>query len=1622
MDTGWRLTPNVGTRSSSSSWAKSLKRIEEISPEAASQTGKALPLLRRQSFPLKTDLALQEAETLLKTRRNHAFTSKSHLLRRHPSRTAYRQSEICEAMEWLLMSGGSLDLMASLLIKNKEAKPTKQLPILKMSSSSRDVNSLLKSAIQLKKLDMVSLISMYADQWALDSCLKQSLLERDLQCATALLRNGADPVQCGDIFLACARNQDLEVVQLVCRAEKKVSPATLDCALEIAAFQEELEMVVVLLKGGANGDRSGVLTRAVQAGEINIVSALILSNRPPTPMSLDKAVGAALTLETPGLQEALLEVLLCGGATGPGVNKALVTVTQAGNDRLISLLVEYGASVTYNDGEAIAKAIDKGNLHAACILLGGRMNSKTASHILSSLPEIGSYLSTEQKSTLMSRLVECGAYGDALGIALVDVAYKQETELIDYLLDHNASTDYNNAQVLRHAVASESISLLDRLLAKSRPSESSLNSCFPLLGSVSSKALLDITRRLLDAGASGPAVNEALATAVASPFNADKEAIVGEFVYHGTDVNVGNGKCFVHAAAAGDIPILSLLLAGNPSPEALSQGIPEACNLPNAATRFTVLDLLVTAGAQGPLLDQGLVTLVDCTPLDIPLIALLLEKGGANVNADGGNLIAKAASQGNVDLLCILLQYGPSMSSLRNALPAAMSLSDADTQYAICRNLLAAGVTGEPVDDALITIQRSRTSHPALIELFVTCGADINYKDGAAIRTAIEYRDEKQLTLLLSSPKTPSSDTLYLALATLLEVRSSRTCEIARMLLDIGRRRSLNYINKILIETVKARREIELIEVLLEYGGNINYRDGLSLRYAIEMQATDIMDLLLKQKITPSTLDTAFQSALTVTRQLRTSYVEKVLAAGYQGRDLDTTLLNIVKESPCDTELVKILLDYGASVHFARHETFSHAATIGDISTLKVLFEKSSDPTTAGLVFNRLVKSSNAWVSDAGFQVLQILLDNGATGTIVSEALDKVIQYSAAVPRPAKFVELLLQYGADPCYGNGHVLWTAVANGDAEVLSPLLSLGKIPLQLFSKTFSKLFSSGLTEEAALSLFNVFLQPPRKLEDITGPEYSSEGSLLEPITFTALKVWPSGTAIVNAILKAGVSTEKTMPFTIDEEEGVEQVSLLLWILLQPPDRVCVELIDMLIENGANVNFQSSRSLQTPLLIAAKDGRPDIVSSLLKGGADVAALDKKGRTPLILATKSANQQTIRLLLDAGAPVDDGSLHEAARELDFVTAETLILQGHNPNFPSLLHYGRTALAELCLYSSVPSSKLSKLHNTIKALVAGQADLKVKTQEKPLILHAMENPYASVDMTRLILSSGLWKNINEDCCLYSKDGFVYSPTMYISKGLCQTTQPQELLRILKASGCKNVYYREDVLGLSKQPSDMVGAPPEIIEETRRLKHRQRLLEEREEDHSITLKHNADFAEQHEGFMSRSHTLRMNQSRELADSSDARAIRSAALVQRIQNEAAANRQLLSKQTHELEKQQYGEKVQLRLDGLKREGKIHGEHQQSTLGNNKLLYKTQLDYQNTAARIQMNLQKALEESEARRKKAQEACSKAQYDMERNIASRREMLIEKHANLMLSGRRLNEGTNQRLLCDGDGVEVD
>jgi ankyrin repeat protein len=122
-----------------------------------------------------------------------------------------------------------------------------------------------------------------------------------------------------------------------------------------------------------------------------------------------------------------------------------------------------------------------------------------------------------------------------------------------------------------------------------------------------------------------------------------------------------------------------------------------------------------------------------------------------------------------------------------------------------------------------------------------------------------------------------------------------------------------------------------------------------------------------------------------------------------------------------------------------------------------------------------------------------------------------------------------------------------------------------------------------------------------------------------------------------------------------------------------------IEMIAKQAADVNAAEADG-STPLLWAANLNDADLVSRLLKAGANPKVRNQLGSTPLAEAAFSSNTETMKALLEAGAdpnaPGADGQtpLMIVSRTSNVAAAKLLLDRGANPNVHEVQR-GQTAL-----------------------------------------------------------------------------------------------------------------------------------------------------------------------------------------------------------------------------------------------------------------------------------------------------------------------------------------------------------
>ncbi|WEW54879.1 hypothetical protein PRK78_000305 [Emydomyces testavorans] len=1560
-------------------------RLEQLAANAGVFMNKQLPLLRKKdSFSSIAQGDKEEAEALVKRKRLESFSSKSHIFRRTPSRRNFRKHELYAAIETVIRENMSVGILECLLVQVKDAKAERKL-FRYQQDNDIDITTLLRLATEKRQSGMVYLLASHADLPALTVSLQLSVVAVDLDCVKALLQNGADPNFCQSAFLENVRNGNLPFVKLLLSSEKRLVASCLDEALPIAVSTGLLELVIILLQQGANAESGTLFEMVVRSGRKEFTAAFVLARRPPSLASLDRALGIVLHEPTALTEDQrfIIDILLCAGASGENVTKALMRAVATDDQKLARMVVSYHHTVFYNPSEAITEAVRTKKFQLLNIIFDGKLDSECASAVLANLPNVSSGLRSSEKLWIVSTLVKHGASGVALHEYLVDSVQQSDVLLVNFLVDHGASVDYNDAKPLCLAVSLGSLQIFKKLL-DGKPSQDSYSRCFRLLTILPANLQLEFVSKLLVAGARGEEVNKILARVFSDSMTFERNQFIELLVRHGADVNVMNGYCFQEVIKLGDITALSLLLKGKPSALSLSRAVLPATQLSDKELRLMIVDLLLSAGAHGPLVDQQLIGLMEEKPLDLVLIGVFLEKGNANVNSEGGKPLQLACRRPNLRLLNVLLQYQPSAESINAAFETAMSLKDPTARYKVCRRLLDVGVNEKTLDASLISEQQSPSSNAKLMELLLNYGADVNSNDGILIRRAVEKSDEQQLALFAS--RRPSQQTVVRGLELLLLPNIAKRHKMARILLNVTDSCISETLSFMLPEAVGINVQgIRFLRVLLKHGASVDYQQGLAIRKAIDNDYFDAFKLFLRHPVAPSTLEAAFQCCLAAEASRRIQYTAQILEAGYRGRRVDEGLLESVQESPCNQEMVILLLKHGASADFANSQCLVHLAISQDDSTLRLLLESLSDKAAVTDVFGKTISAGMGWLSASGLPTIKLLLQHGASGEGLNLALIAAIENTGTNPEAAQFVDLFLQFGASVNYHDGRALRAAIVKGQPSLVKRIVDANPSNMTLMIG-FGSVFNSDLSEDMSLELVEILLQSALKSQTIDDL-WRSDRLLQESPLFSCLKKWPCGTKVLKKLLQSGMDANETIPWTIDSEDSVEQVSLLLWALQQPKQRVSPCVIECLLVHRADPNFQSKGSWKTPVLVAAMESTPDIVLNLIKYGADVTACDKTERTPLFYASRRNQIDTMHHLIEAGATVDDGSLHEAAQSLNLDAIQLLLSHGHDPNFPSLLHDGRCALANLCLYAPSIGLTVSKTRQAIDALIAGKADLRAQNQGKSLLFHAMNNSESCIRTTTALLASGMWKLINDNCNLFTSDSYVYSPSTYISKNL--QTSPREhgpqLLHILKAHGCKDVFYRLS----GPQPPDMINAPPEITAEENRRQARNRRLQEQEEDHQIQLTQNMNIASQQNMLITQAHILQIQHDRELADEREINTERFAKQQVRLHADSAIEQTRLAQHSRMLALEHMETLAQLRLQTVDCHGRL------------------QIEQERQSAQIERELLNRKLAVEMQRVKEIEAANERQYKRDVEVLTRQEKIFAERKQMLSDDGAILDG---------------
>jgi ankyrin repeat protein len=857
-------------------------------------------------------------------------------------------------------------------------------------------------------------------------------------------------------FLSQAvETNNVDIVDVMLRAPNKVPLLCVSRSLLPAAMNDYSAIVSLLIQADAdvNYDGASALICAVRMSQVNIVTAILMAEKPPSGIVVDQALAIILSGPTTVINNShhLIEILLCAGPIGTVANDGLVHATQSSDIALMQLFLKYDIDINYNGGAAVGHAIQHNHQHLAAILLQDQtLAPDTASDLVGCIPRDSSPM---DRVAILSKLLVSGASGINCNELLIVAAEQGDMETAQMLVTYGrelhappiCSVDYNGARCLQKAVALNHFPMLKLLAVEGRPSSFSLSNAFSTMPSqVSEDSRFLIAETLLQAGAKGPGVNEELLHVVSGPQKSNRLAEL--LVKHGATVL---DETLFSVISQGLVGSVQILLSGNVSPATCTAAIPLAMKIADPLGRYHIVQLLlaiaVSDGADNIEVSNALVTLLQNAPEDKPLLHVLCQLGKANINSHEGLAVELATKMEDCEILDTVLRSRGGVArpaTVERGLVAAITLPTTDRSRRDKVEMLLRGVKPKiALDDALIQEVRNVIASKqdlGVIQVLLAAGADVNAREGAPVWGSIPHPELTDLFLT----KLPNAVTLAKTFKQAMNVPEPARCILCDKLWRAGVSGEIN--SRSLLHVIKTLKETTSFVPLLRLmvpRSDVNYNQGEALRIAVKNGFIEGIYLLLNARPivpTAATKSAAFQEAMLIqSLQTRHDIVSRLLKAKIPKSYISEALIIAVTSG--DFQLSELLIKFGASVEHNSGQAVIFAATSGHHGILKSLVagEHSTKPSLS-ILDNAFM--SAATLKDKGdresyYLVVETILQAGVRGDALNIALVEAVKEGDV---NIKLSEMLHRNGASAEYNDGESVIIATRAGYLETLTLLL--------------------------------------------------------------------------------------------------------------------------------------------------------------------------------------------------------------------------------------------------------------------------------------------------------------------------------------------------------------------------------------------------------------------------------------------------------------------------------------------------------------------------------------------------------------------------------------------------------
>ncbi|KAL2847011.1 hypothetical protein BJX68DRAFT_276918 [Aspergillus pseudodeflectus] len=221
---------------------------------------------------------------------------------------------------------------------------------------------------------------------------------------------------------------------------------------------------------------------------------------------------------------------------------------------------------------------------------------------------------------------------------------------------------------------------------------------------------------------------------------------------------------------------------------------------------------------------------------------------------------------------------------------------------------------------------------------------------------------------------------------------------------------------------------IETIQLLLAHGADADFKKGLALKHAIEVNRSDIITMLLlcanpPAEATLASMVSYVWSEPVIFAGRQGQLIELLLNGGASGNEVDAVLSGAVEQRW--GEMVQLLMDKGTRISCCNGEAYRNAIHAVDYEMLQILDTDKLGADLATDIFGLIHTTQHG----AGippqdwWKLATLLLGQGAAVRV----------------RDLKSVKLLLVYGASVDYNDGRALGIAVKSGEMDYIVTILA-------------------------------------------------------------------------------------------------------------------------------------------------------------------------------------------------------------------------------------------------------------------------------------------------------------------------------------------------------------------------------------------------------------------------------------------------------------------------------------------------------------------------------------------------------------------------------------------------------